>query len=154
MNTAAYALYETHAWVLTDAEGRAQVLSSRIHDVLGEPRLDRGDDLVSRRCWRRKAVLFAMKVALTGWPAERTVIMAVTYKVPLPGLYRVSRERYNVNLGQSWVVTVVESADSVQHATSVSSTRPGRAAPGIVELIRARLAAALDQRPIVTRPSS
>jgi hypothetical protein len=81
----------THAWILTDARARIQAISSAAHDVLGAPRLGRGDDLLSCFPSLRKALLFDMEVALTGWPTERTILLVAISRRPRAVRYRVCR---------------------------------------------------------------
>lgn len=61
-------------------------------------------------------MLFDMEVALTGWPTERTLLMAVTSKGHVAVRYRVSRERFNDGMGLVWVLTVARSGESFQRA--------------------------------------
>ena len=82
----------TDAWIITDARGRIQAISPGAHDVLGLPRLNRGDDLTSRFASVGKALVFDVEVALTGWPTERTIVLVETSRRPVAVRYRVSRK--------------------------------------------------------------
>lgn len=85
-------LQKTDAWIITDPQGRIQAISSGAHEVLGLPRLGRGDHLPTRFAAVSKALLADMEVALTGWPTERTVILIEISRRPVAFSYRVSRK--------------------------------------------------------------
>jgi hypothetical protein len=96
----------TGAWIHTDARARIQAISSAAHDLLGGPRLGRGDDLLSRFPSFRKALLFDMEVALTGWPTERTIVLLAMSRRPRTVRYRVCRKWSNDEIGLFWMLTV------------------------------------------------
>ena len=76
------------AWVCTDIHGKIEIVSPTAREILGAD-LGRGRDLVALLPIARKAVLRDIEIALTGWPARRTVVLepagaraqAVTYRV-------------------------------------------------------------------------
>jgi hypothetical protein len=98
-------VHETHAWILTDAGGRMRAMSSGFDALLGAPRLRRGDDLASRFPSRRRALLFDMEVALTGWPAERTIVLETISRRPAAVRYRVCRWWLTDEIGLFWIWT-------------------------------------------------
>lgn len=95
-------LHTTVAWVRTDAQGRIQAISEAAHELLGSPRLGKGDDLPSRFAALTKALRFDMEVALTGWPAERTIVLAELTRRPVALRYRVSRNCSDDHVGLFW----------------------------------------------------
>ena len=100
--------HATDAWILTDARGRIQAISSAAHEVLGTPRLSRGDHLPSRFASLKKALLFDMEVALTGWPTERTLVLEEISRRPVAVRYRVSRKCSTEDVGLFWRLGLVE----------------------------------------------
>jgi hypothetical protein len=109
------AVRKTSAWIRTDARGSIRAISSAAHDVLGTPRLGRGDDLLSRFPSLRKALAFDMEVALTGWPTERTIVLEPLSMRPQALRYRVGRSLAADEIELFWILTT-ESEARVQHA--------------------------------------
>jgi hypothetical protein len=100
--------HASNAWIITDARGRILVISSGAHEVLGQPRLDRGDDLPSRFASVGKALRSDMAVALTGWPTERTVVLVEIPRRPLAVRYRVSRTCATAEIELFWLLGPAE----------------------------------------------
>jgi hypothetical protein len=100
--------HATHAWIITDARGRIQAISSGAHQVLGLPRLGRGDDLPSRFSFVKKALVTDMEVALTGWPTERTIVLTEISRRPVAVRYRVSRKWSTEEVELFWLLGLVE----------------------------------------------
>ncbi len=98
----------TDVWILTDIYGRVQAISSEARAALGAPPIGRGDDLVKRFHSRRKALMFDMEVALTGWPTERTIMVGAISRRPLTVRYRVSRWWSTEEIGLFWLFNVAE----------------------------------------------
>jgi len=96
-------VHSTHAWMLTDPNGRIRAISPGVHGLLGAPRLERGDDLPSCFPARRRALLFDMEVALTGWPTERTIVLEAMSRRPCTVRYRVSRWLSTDAIGLFWI---------------------------------------------------
>lgn len=96
------------AWIITDARGRVQTLSLGAHDVLGLPRLGRGDNLPGCLASVKKALLTDMEVALTGWPAERTIVLAEIARRPVAVRYRVSRKWSTQDIELFWLLGLAE----------------------------------------------
>lgn len=99
---------KTDAWIITDPHGRVQAISSGAHEVLGLPRLGRGDHLPSRFASVRKAVLADMEVALTGWPTERTIVLIEISRRPVAVRYRVSRKLSTEENSLFWLLGLAE----------------------------------------------
>lgn len=77
------------AWIITDTDGRIDIVSREARQLLGRALL-RGACLVETLALPRRAALFDIEVALTGWPAERCISIDWLTRQP-------SRLRYYIN---------------------------------------------------------
>ncbi len=102
-------------WIRTDARGNIRAISTTAHELLGVPRLGRGDDLLTRFPRLRKALEFDMEVALTGWPTERTVVLEPLAMRPQALRYRVGRSLGTAGIELFWILTP-ESQAPLLHA--------------------------------------
>ena len=102
--------HETDAWIITDARGRIQAISSGANDVLGLPRLNRGDDLPTRFSSVKKALMTDIEVALTGWPTERTIVLVEISRRPVAVRYRVSRTLATDDIELFWLLGLAETS--------------------------------------------
>ena len=95
------------AWAVTDLFGRIETMSPMTRDILRTAHLGYGDNLVHFFSSYRKAVLFDMEVALTGWPTKRTVELNRMSANPLSVCYQVSRRIDPEGVGLFWRLDVV-----------------------------------------------
>lgn len=79
------------AWAFTDRDGRIETISTTARHLFGHANPGRGDDLLKFFPLPRKALLFDIEVALTGWPTQRTVVVSNVEGRPITMQYRVSR---------------------------------------------------------------
>jgi hypothetical protein len=92
------------AWAFTDLEGRIELTSRGIGNLLGIGGLRRGDNLLNLLPLPRKALMHDIDAALRGWPSTRTV------SIDAPGLrerkvrYRVSRRLQQAGEGLFWLL--------------------------------------------------
>lgn len=77
-------------WAFTDFEGRVESMSRPARELFGITH-PRGDDLLAHLPLPRKTLMFDIGMALTGWPAQRTITLErAGGRVTLQ--YRVSRQ--------------------------------------------------------------
>lgn len=95
---------EREAWAFTDFAGRIEAVSTGARRLFGVENLRRGDDLLYYLPLPRRALLFDIEVAMTGWPAQRSVTIRHTEEQTVTLQYRVSRrlERPNAGGGLYW----------------------------------------------------
>lgn len=86
------------AWAFTDRDGRIETVSTGARHLFGVPRLARGDDLLEYFPLPRKALLFDIELALTGWPTRRSVVIP-SDGAPITMHYRVSRRLQKSSFG-------------------------------------------------------
>jgi hypothetical protein len=103
--------HATDAWIITDARGRIQAMSAGAQAILGLPGLGRGDDLPGRLASVRKALMADIEVALTGWPAERTIVVVEIARRPAAVRYRVSRKLSTRDNELFWLLGPAESEE-------------------------------------------
>lgn len=79
------------AWITTDHDGRIEMVSREARQLFGA-HLPRGSEIVETLSLPRRAALFDIEVALTGWPAERNVVLDRLGGQLLGLRYRISRQ--------------------------------------------------------------
>jgi hypothetical protein len=90
-----------NAWVLTDTHGKIETISPNAREILGVG-LGRGNDLSKLLPIPRKAMLLDMEIALTGWPARRTVVLQPFGVRPFALTYRVSQRLKSGKVALFW----------------------------------------------------
>lgn len=104
------------AWATTDLFGRIQTMSPIARDILRTAKLEYGDNLLQFFPAHRKAVLFDMEVALTGWPSGRTLVLRPMSAYPLSVSYQVSRRIDSESVGLFWRLDVTRFQDTARCA--------------------------------------
>jgi hypothetical protein len=90
-----------NAWVFTDTQGKIETISPNAREILGAGR-GRGNDLSKLLPIPRKAMLLDMEIALTGWPAQRTVMLQPFGVRPFAVTYRVSQRLKSGRVALFW----------------------------------------------------
>ena len=94
-------------WIVTDADGRIETLSSAAAALLGLDTSGSDRNLLRFFPRHRRALAVDMEVALTGWPTVRTVVMAPLTSRPRTIRYLVSRRLRRNAVELHWTIECV-----------------------------------------------
>ena len=94
-------------WAVTDIEGRITALSPLAATLLGIGHEDR-ENLLRFFPQHRRQVVFDMQVALTGWPAARSTVLAPLAARPVAVRYLVSRRVLQPAVELHWTFDLAE----------------------------------------------
>ena len=107
-------LRRSNGWALTDIDGRVEFVSRDVQRFCGGRRIARGYDVFRLFPDHEKAVRFDVTVALTGWPAARSIVIDTMSAKPVAVRYVISRRlpAGREDVGLFWQIQFQEIGDS------------------------------------------